>query len=228
MKAIDRTLAQAIADCLDRRRLTLTNTKRVVLSLKDNVLQKHSCCMAIPMIYAIWEGFAKEVLQLYLEYIKESKIPQSKAATALLAYAWSRSFKKLSNNLDQAKKVELVDKFFAALNDTLVFETSEVETNSNLKFAVLQGIATELCLDLTALNEHQKKLDALVNRRNNIAHGGREPDVSETLVSDYGDSVLALMLALEETLLAAIKTQVFFRLEHREVDENPNAGFCLV
>lgn len=212
------TLEQGIADCLDRRRQTLTETQRVVLSLRSTVLHEHSCRMAVPMIYAIWEGFAKEVLQLYIEHIQSTQIPQARTATPLLAYAWTSSFKKFSHNLDHAKKVELVDRFFAALTDQLVFERREreVNTKSNLTFHVLEEITTALCLDLTALTEHKVKLDALVNRRNNIAHGGRDQSLDESVISEYKDLVLALMTALEATLLSAIECQAYMRAEHRQ------------
>lgn len=211
-------LGQGIADCLDRRRQTLTETQRVVLSLRGTVLHVHSCRMAVPMIYAIWEGFAKEVLQLYIEHIESTQIQQAYTATPLLAYAWTSSFKKFSHNVSHLKKVELVDRFFAALTDRLVFDRREreVDTKSNLTFSVLEEITTALCLDLSALTAHKTKLDALVSRRNNIAHGGRDQTVDEAAISDYKDLVLALMTALEATLLSAIESKAFMREEHRE------------
>ncbi|HGM7062461.1 hypothetical protein JY464_07400 [Stenotrophomonas maltophilia] len=214
------TLEQGIADCLDRRRQTLTETQRVVISLRGTVLHAHSCRMAVPMIYAIWEGFAKEVLQLYIEYIEATQIPQAQTATPLLAYAWTSSFKKFSHNVDHPKKVELVNRFFAALTDRLVFDKREreIDTKSNLTFRVLEEITSALCLDLSALNEHKVKLDALVNRRNNIAHGGRDQSLDEAAVSDYRDLVLSLMTALESTLLSAIENRSYMRVEHRGPD----------
>lgn len=210
-------LEQGIADCLDRRRQTLTETQRVVQSLRGTVLHEHGCRMAVPMIYAIWEGFAKEALQLYIEYIESKQISQAETATPLLAYAWASSFRKFSHNVEHAKRVELVDRFFSALTDRLVFDRREreVDTKSNLTFRVLQEITVALCLDLSALMEHKVKLDALVNRRNNIAHGGRDQSLDESDVTEYKDLVLALMVALEATLLSAIEGRLYMREEHR-------------
>ncbi|HEL4164221.1 MAE_28990/MAE_18760 family HEPN-like nuclease [Stenotrophomonas maltophilia] len=218
MTDVGSNLAQGVADCLDRRRHTLTETQRVVLSLQGTVLHEHACRMAVPMLYAIWEGFAKEVLQLYIEHIQSTEIPQSETATPLLAYAWTGSFKKLANNLDHLKKVELVDRFFSALTDRLVFERREreIDTKSNLTFRVLEEITTALCLDLTVLAQHKVKLDALVNRRNNIAHGGRDQAIDETVVAEYKELVLELMIALEATLLSAIECRSYMRAEVRQ------------
>ena len=207
------TLEQGIADCLDRRRQSLTETLRVATSLKGTILLDQACRMAVPMIYAIWEGFAKESLQLYLEYIESIELPQSEASTAILAYAWTGSFSKLSNQLTHEKKVELVDRFFAGLTDKLIFDKKqrEIDTKSNLMFDVLDDIATCLCLDIQPLREHKRKLDALVNRRNNIAHGGRDQTLNEETVEEYRELVLTLMAALEKTLLSAIETKSYKR-----------------
>ena len=167
------------------------------------------------MIYAIWEGFAKEVLQLYIEYVEATEVPQIKAATPLLAYAWTSSFKKFSHNVTHEKKVELVERFFAGLTDRLAFDKREreIDTKSNLTFGVLEEISIALCLDITALSAHRMKLDALVNRRNNIAHGGRDQTIDESTVIEYKELVLGLMGALEETLLSAIQTCAYLRPE---------------
>lgn len=206
-------LAQGVADCLDRRRGSLTETLRVVASTRETVLQEQACRMAVPMIYAIWEGYAKETLQLYVEYLESIKIPQSETSTALLAYAWSNSFAKLSHTLTHPKKVELVDKFFAGLTDRLVFEQKqrEVNTRSNLAFEVLEEIAASLCLDISPIKEHRRKLDALVNRRNTIAHGGRDQAIAEDSVTEYRDLVLTLMEALEKTLTSAVANKTYRR-----------------
>jgi hypothetical protein len=49
-----------IADALDRRREVLTQTTRVVDVLGGTRLNQQACAMAVPMIYAQWEGFVKE------------------------------------------------------------------------------------------------------------------------------------------------------------------------
>lgn len=207
------TFVQGVADSLDRRRTSLTETLRVVASARGTVLIDQACRMSVPMIYAIWEGFAKEVLQLYVEYLGSIELPQSEASTSLLAYAWTNSFAKLSHTLTHEKKVELVDKFYAGLTDRLVFDKRqrEINTKSNLLFEVMEDIAGSLCLDIDPLRAHKHKLDALVHRRNTIAHGGRDQPINEDTVSEYRDLVLALMEALELTLQSAIANRTFVR-----------------
>lgn len=207
-------LAEGVADCLDRRREALTETLRVVASSRSTVLLDQACRMAVPMIYAIWEGYAKETLQLYVEYLGSINICQAEVSTSLLAYAWTGSFARLRDNMSHVKKVELVDKFFAGLTDKLTFDKKqrEINTKSNLMFDVLKDIADSLCLDISHLMEHKRKLDALVHRRNTIAHGGRDAAISEDDVVEYRDLVLTLMTALERTLLSAIDGRSYKRV----------------
>lgn len=206
-KAPDNTeVKEAIADCLDRRRTALTETSRVVTTLRGNLLQARACAMAVPMVYAVWEGYTKEVLQLYIEYLEGRSLKQREVRPAILAYAWTSSFKKLSGKLTVENKVELIERFLLSLTETLRFEKAqhEVDTKANLVFSVLEGLGKCLCLDIDKMRPHEKKLDALVNRRNNIAHGGREQKLGETVVSEYIELVVALMAALETVLVDAV------------------------
>jgi hypothetical protein len=205
-KTPDAEVKEAIADSLDRRRTALTETSRVVTNLRDNVLQARACAMAVPMVYAVWEGYTKEVLQLYIEHLEGRSLKQREVKPAILAYAWTNSFKKLSGELTLERKVELIERFLASLTETLRFEKAqhEVDTKANLFFSVLEGLASCLCLDIDNMKPHEKKLDALVNRRNNIAHGGREQKLDETDVEEYIELVVALMGALETVLVDAV------------------------
>ena len=213
MKKTTAEVKEAISGCLDQRRSALTETRRVVAELRGNVLQSRACAMAIPMLYAIWEGYTKEVLQLYVEYLEKSNLPQGELKPTILAYAWTSSFRRLSGNLTHEKKVELIERFLASLTNTLRFEKSELEidTKSNLYFEVLEGLAECLCLDISRMRPYERKLNALVNRRNSIAHGGREQKLTESDVEEYKGLVLALMNDLEAVLLAAIDGAQYLR-----------------
>lgn len=202
-----------IADSLDRRRKALTETMRVVVTHKNTPLHHRACAMAIPMIYAIWEGFAKEALQLYVEYLAKSAVEQREVRASLLAYSWSGAFKKLSNNVTHEKKVELIERFLRSLTDSLSFEKAEreIDTKSNLMFEVLKELASFLCLDISQMNDQSKNLNALVNRRNHIAHGGREQQYQHAEIEAYRNLVQSLMESLENVLGNAVESQSFRR-----------------
>lgn len=206
-------LRNAIADCLDRRRTALTETLRVVTAHKDTVLHQRACAMAIPMLYAHWEGFAKEVLQLYVEFLEGCAVAQREVQASLLAYSWSGSFRRLHGTLTHDRKVELIERFLGSLTEALAFEKREreVDTKSNLLFAVLEDLARFFCLDISPMRDQSKRLDALVNRRNNIAHGGREQRIDDADIEDYRGLVLSLMESLEKVLDSAVEAASYRR-----------------
>jgi hypothetical protein len=74
--AQESSFKEDVAKCLERRRQALTETERVVAAMKDTVLSHRVCAMAIPTIYAHWEGFAKEALQLYVVFLENSAVQQ--------------------------------------------------------------------------------------------------------------------------------------------------------
>jgi len=213
------TLRRAIADCLDRRRNALTETVRVVAAHKSTVLHQRACAMAIPMLYAHWEGFAKEALQLYVEFLEESAVVQREVHSSLLAYSWSRSFQKLRGELTHDRKVELIERFFGSLTEALAFEKREreIDTKSNLLFEVLEELARFLCLDIGPMRGQSKKLDAFVRRRNNIAHGGREQKIEDSDIEEYRTLVLSLMESLEKVLDSAVQSSSYRRSAIRSV-----------
>lgn len=224
------SLRTAIADCLDRRRNALTETVRVVAAHKDTVLHQRACAMAIPMIYAHWEGFAKEVLQLYVEFLEKCAVAQREVHSNLLAYSWSGSFRKLQGTLTHDKKVELIERFLGSLTEALAFEKREreIDTKSNLLFEVLEDLARFLCLDIAPMRGQSKKLDALVSRRNNIAHGGREQKIEDADIEEYRTLVLSLMEALEKVLDAAVQSSTYRRTTTTVAMVSAEAGAAVV
>lgn len=199
-------LKENIATLLDERRVELTETLRVVDSVRGTVLATRACAMAVPMIYAQWEGFAKEALQLYVEYLENCDCIQQEFNESILAYAWTPSFRKLQGELTHDRKVELIQRFLGSLSEVLQFSQSEreIDTKSNLKFDVLNDMAKYLCLNIDSMRQYEKKLDTLVHRRNNIAHGARAKDLDHALVDDYKNLALQLMEGLEKVLTDAV------------------------
>ena len=67
------------------------------------------------------------------------------------------------------------------------------------------------------MRDQSKKLDALVNRRNNIAHGGREQKLEDSDIDDYRTLVLTLMESLEKMLERAVQSASFRRSQTSSV-----------
>lgn len=100
-------LLQDLTDNLDKRRFEFTRFRRLVFAQANSPLEPTAVRMGIPMIYAEWEGYIREVCQLYLEYI-ETTVKSSKDLTpALLGYMWTPILKPITGGLNHDKKLVL-------------------------------------------------------------------------------------------------------------------------
>jgi hypothetical protein len=205
------TLFEAIGENLDQRRLEFTNIRRVVLKFVGGPLEPAAARMAIPMIYAVWEGFVKEVCQLYLEYVEQSVSKASHLQPAILGHMWTPELHPLTGGLNFSKKKSVAEMALAAATTPVEFRDTEreVNTKSNLNYAVLEDIADHLCLNISTMVGWRASLNALVNLRNNIAHGARPKGLSYIEIDDYARSTLSLMEAFEAVLLTATRNRTF-------------------
>lgn len=200
---------EEIAENLDKRRLDITNLRRVLLNYVNKPLENTAIRMAIPMLYANWEGFVREVCQLYLEYIENSGLCLRELRADLLGYLWTPLFKPLTGGLNFEKKKAIAELALNCMEDPVRFANSErtINTKSNLNFDVLMDISNHLCLDSTPLVSWKHHLNALVHLRNNIAHGSIPNLLDYNVFEEHAASLINLMEAFEGILNRALKRQ---------------------
>ena len=205
------TLFEAIAENLDQRRLEFTNIRRVVLRFVGGPLESAASRMAVPMIYALWEGFVKEVCQLYIEHIEQSVSVAAHLQPAILGHMWTPELRPLAGGLNFSRKKSVAEVALAVDSAPVLFSNTEreVNTKSNLNYAVLEDIAAHLCLDISAMAGWRASLNALVNLRNNVAHGARPQGLSYKEIDDYASHTLSLMEAFEAVLSEAARNRAF-------------------
>jgi hypothetical protein len=210
MSATDAILQQ-VTDNLDSRRFEITNLRRLVLRHVHQPLETTAVQMAIPMIYAHWEGYVKEVSQLYLEHIESSVECCGKLHPALLGYLWTPVLRPLTNGINFERRMAVVEHVLQSLASPVAFSDAEktIETKSNLNYSVLQTIASSLRLDIGTLEVWKGHLNALVHLRNNIAHGSPAKSLGYSDFDNHASSTLALMEGFEEIVVSAISSRAF-------------------
>lgn len=200
-----------VSENLDMRRLEITNLRRVLLSYAGKYLEPTVVRMAIPLLYANWEGYIKEVCQLYLEYIERSGTKNRELKADLLGYLWSSSLRPLTGGLNFKRKKGIAELALYCMDDCVKFSESErsINTKSNLNFDVLKDIADHLCFNISILNKHKRHLNALVNLRNNIAHGSFPSTLNYDLFNEYAESIMLLMADFENIVLDNLELRKF-------------------
>lgn len=205
-------LAQ-IAENLDLRRLEITNLRRIVLNHVGKPLENTAVRMSLPMLYAHWEGYVKEACQLYLEYIETSVATAKQLHPALLGYLWTPMLRPISGGLNFEHRKAVAECAQTGVRKSVRFGDAEkaINTRSNLSFSVLDGIAKNLCLDVSSIASQRRRLDAFVNMRNNIAHGFSPRALKYADFEEHAEVIVRLMEEFEQALGNSIQSRRFCR-----------------
>lgn len=92
-----------------------------------------------------------------------------------------------------------------------MFKDSEktVDTASNLRFQVLESIAASLCLNIASLAPWKSHLNALVDLRNNIAHGSRPTTLTVVDFDRLATNTIGMMEEFEKVVIFSLHTRSF-------------------
>lgn len=209
--SLSETIIEEITDNLDKRRQEITNLRRVLLNHVNKPLEVTVVRMAIPLLYANWEGYVKEVCQLYLEYIEKSGTITRELRADLLGYLWTSFLKPLAGGLNFEKKKAIAELALYCMDNCVEFADGEknINTKSNLNFAILEEIARHLCLNISPLEPWRHHLNVLVNLRNNIAHGSFPSSMNYEIFEEYACSLMALMESFENVIVHTLQSHGF-------------------
>jgi hypothetical protein len=208
---LSETIIEEITDNLDKRRQEITNLRRVLQNHVNKPLEVTVVRMAIPLLYANWEGYVKEVCQLYLEYIEKSGTITRELRADLLGYLWTSFLKPLTGGLNFERKKAIAELALYCMDNCVEFADSEknINTKSNLNFAILEEISRHLCLNISTLEPWKHHLNVLVNLRNNIAHGSFPSSMNYEIFEESACSLMALMESFENVIVNTLLSHGF-------------------
>lgn len=148
---------------------------------------KYRKCLVL-ILYAHLEGYIKIALQTYIKYINAQNLPRKDVVHGLMAASMNKEFNAY-DNLDKkcivfrrklpddstlhrfSRRVDFLNQLDDFQNATLTIDDSIIDTESNLWYVVLQKNLYKMRLPVNMFEQYQYDIDALVNRRNSIAHG---------------------------------------------------------
>jgi MAE_28990/MAE_18760-like HEPN len=204
---------QLLSETVDRRREEITRVKRVVAELRQTNLAQTAMLMAVPLLYAHWEGFVKETVELYMEYIEKQSIAPAAANPIIFSFAIRQRLAPLLQSGSIERISEFVEWMMSIISGPMKFDDKTVETKANLSFENLKSLCETLCIDVARLQGERRKINGLVHRRNNIAHTGRPPRFDESIVENDAALVLELISTFETILNECVTATPFLLLE---------------
>lgn len=152
--------------------------KEVSVSLRiaqhANFGGSQAMCRAFWLLqYAHWEGFVKNSVDRYLNFIavRQLKFSELQQGFRLLpASPLYSAINQIQNNNGPEKFVGL-NRVTLIGDQRLQKKHIEVNTQSNLRFCVLENLSNVACVDLHSFVDESYLDKILADRRNEIAHG---------------------------------------------------------
>ena len=162
------------------------------------------------ILYSHMEGYIKIALQTYIKYINAQNLPRKDVISGLMAASMNQEFNAY-DNLDKkcaifrrelpednvlhrfCRRVDFLDQLEDFKNEPLIIEDSVINTESNLRHVVLQKNLYKIGLPVNMFDQYHRDIDALVNRRNSIAHGDSRSGVTSQEFSNWERKIYRVM-----------------------------------
>ena len=158
----------------------------------------------VPAIYALWEGFVKNCLELYSKEIQKSGVPIRDLNENILTFAVVAD-DKLSLDKERTK-YETQKEFTLYIREHLnrVFPTNnKLPTKSNINKEVLTDLLKMFNLGGVD-TKAGKGLNKLLTFRNSIAHGDNSIPVEEKDIDTFTKLIQDLMLVIFDKIEYAV------------------------
>lgn len=183
----------------------------------------------IVMLYAHFEGFCKTCLLIYVKAINDLNLTRKEANDSLVASSKEGIFngydnldkkckifkRELPNDTDLHRfyrRTDLVVQFNEFLEQKLVIADNVINTESNLWYHVLKKNLFKLGIDYTVFDQYQSSINALVNKRNSIAHGSEKFGIAESEYKKIQDDIIETMNNIIKILMKNLKDESFKKI----------------
>lgn len=194
------------------REAELVSLKRLAIVHNDNdVVLRATLRASWALLYAHFEGFTKFCWELLLDHVQSEKLLISQLSKDFQLLALEKLFRTLRGN---NKSNSLWDFFNTTLPtelQSIAFFPTEcrLETDSNLWPDVFVRECARIGVKSTTLESSRIRLQALVSRRNDIAHGKNMTIKSVEEYSEYEHAALLVLHDLAVQVLDVIENKVY-------------------
>lgn len=130
------------------------------------------CRAGVAMLYAHWEGYTKECLNRYLEYIKVRRLKYAELQPGIVALAVEAHLRSSESTSETGRQIERVKLLTDHRNDRARIPKKGLSAKSNLSSTVCCDLLQTVGLDDRDIRLKARLIDySLLKARNEIAHG---------------------------------------------------------
>ena len=189
------SLQQEIYADIDWRMSELALLKTIPLRLNFLPDQnKNIIKYLVPAIYAIWEGFIKHCFLQYVKILNSERIPIDNVHINILTHSLTSKKHMLletpRNNFES--KIKFICAYQEIIKQPLQIDPN-IPSKSNVNSKVVNDILKRFNLKKLP-SRYEEPLNKLLFFRNAIAHGDNAISVDMTIISQFSDLVMDLMI----------------------------------
>lgn len=178
------------------------------------------------ILYSHMEGYIKICLQTYIQYINSQKLRRKDVTSGMMVASMHKEFVEYEN-IDRKsdffrrdlpddtrlhriyRRVDFMEKLENFKEQELKIDDCIIDTESNLWYIVLQKNLYKIGLPVNLFDDYQNDIDALVNRRNSIAHGNFRAGVTDFEFSNWEDKVSKVLAGITRVIYDYAKNRKY-------------------
>jgi hypothetical protein len=203
--------AEELETDLQWREAELVSLKLLAVRTKDGTVEQKALLRVLwAMLYAHYEGFCKSAFEIYLGALKRLGPRRCDCRDELAVFSINAKFRKLGGNLSNDNCVRFVNELSTLLNETISFD-QQPDIRGNLYANILCENCQCVCLPFSQVEENERMLNALVSRRNDIAHGKNVPVKSLSEYKRYEDAAFTVMCALAVDIIDVLERGLYLK-----------------
>ena len=201
---------------LEWREAELVNLKILVKGVDEGSVRQKALLRALwAILYAHYEGFCKFALRTYLDALAQLKPRRADCKAPITALSMFKKFKGLAGKLSRDNCILFLQQFPLDLNEPVEFDDESFENlfakQSNLFPDLLCKNCQWVALPYGEVEDNKRYLEALVARRNDIAHGKNTPVRNFDEYKKHEDAALTVMHALAVAIIDALEQKQYLK-----------------
>ncbi len=192
------------------RQEELAFLKNQLVNIQEEVLKDKYRKSLVLMLYSHFEGFIKICLLTYVQYINSLHLKRERFSDKLIVSSMNHEFNAYDNNDEKCtifkkklpedkrlhrfyRRVNFIEELDNFKQSDLLIPDETIDTESNLWYIVLQKNLYKVGLPIDLFDNLSRDIDALVNRRNSIAHGTERAGVKENEYLKWEEKTYRIM-----------------------------------
>jgi hypothetical protein len=202
-------LSDALDGAVAWRKKELSALRTMIASRDQDHEQAALRRAAVPLLYAHWEGFAKQAATYYLELVVRQRLKYRELATCFVALAARGRIRQAAAARRLSAHMPVVHLLLYGLDEATRFSVDgAIDTESNLSSSVLRDLLATIDLPYdTRWSSKELLIDgSLLKTRNDVAHGERRDVDAETY-----EQLHALVVELLDHLKRSIESSAVMR-----------------